>query len=340
MKHSLTSPSTVADVMTKKYVNGLPLARQEKIWARQGVELSRATLANWVIQCTQTWLKPMYRHMKRTLLEDAVIHANETTVQVLKEDGKAATSESRMWIYASWKGSKKPIRIFEYQPDGSGKRPANFLKGFGGHLVTDGYAGYNQVKNVTHCGCWAHTRRKWREAMPDGATVKTSKAAVGYRYCTKLFALDGKTIHLLPKTRKAFPRPCENTQGIPPTMIETEYIFHSSTGGMLSPTNWYKRNYKTFMASVIAQHPEIPFLTPHELRHTRATLWKDAGVDLFSIAKLMGHADLDMLAKRYAHNNVETLRKALQIDRPSHADRVIRYQCRNGVVVKLKRAKK
>ena len=123
-------------------------------------------------------------------------------------------------------------------------------------------------------------------------------------------------------------------------MIETEYIFHSSTGGMLSPTNWYKRNYKTFMASVIAQHPEIPFLTPHELRHTRATLWKDAGVDLFSIAKLIGHADLDMLAKRYAHNNVETLRKALQIHRPSHADRVIRYQCRNGVVVKLKRAKK
>ena len=132
--------------MTKKYVDGLPLARQEKIWARQGVELSRATLANWVIQCTQTWLKPLYRHMKQALLEDTVIHADETTVQVLKEDGKAATSESRMWVYASWEGSKKPIRIFEYQPDRSGKRPASFLKGFGGYLVTDGYAGYNQVK--------------------------------------------------------------------------------------------------------------------------------------------------------------------------------------------------
>ena len=121
MKHSLASPSTVADVMTKKYVDGLPLARQEKIWARQGVELSRATLANWVIQCTQTWLKPLYRHMKQALLEDTVIHADETTVQVLKENGKAATSESRMWVYASWEGSKKPIRIFEYQTDCSGK---------------------------------------------------------------------------------------------------------------------------------------------------------------------------------------------------------------------------
>lgn len=130
----------LADVMTKKYVDGLPLARQEKIWARQGVELSRATLANWVIQCTQTWLKPLYRHMKQALLEDAVIHADETTVQVLKENGKTATSESRMWVYVSWEGSKKPIRIFEYQPDRSGKRPANFLKGFTGYLVTDGYA--------------------------------------------------------------------------------------------------------------------------------------------------------------------------------------------------------
>ena len=135
------------------------------------------------------------------MLEDTVIHADETTVQVLKENGKAATSESRMWVYASWEGSKKPIRIFEYQPDRSGKRPANFLKGFTGYLVTDGYAGYNQAANVTHCGCWAHARRKWREAMPDGATVKTSKAAVGYRYCTKLFTLDGKTSYILPKTR-------------------------------------------------------------------------------------------------------------------------------------------
>lgn len=193
--------STVADVMTKKYVDGLPLARQEKIWARQGVELSRATLANWVIQCSQTWLKPLYRHMKQALLEDIVIHADETTVQVLKENGKTATSESRMWVYVSWEGSKKPIRIFEYQPDRSGKRPANFLKGFTGYLVTDGYAGYNQAASVTHCGCWAHARRKWREAMPEGATVKTSKAVVGYRYCTKLFTLDGKTSYILPKAR-------------------------------------------------------------------------------------------------------------------------------------------
>ena len=176
MKHSLASPSSVADVMAKKYADGLPLARQEKIWAREGVELSRATMANWVIQCSEVWLKPLYKHMKQRLLEQNVIHADETVVQVLKENGEPATSESRMWVYASGERSTTPIRIFEYQPDRSGKRPESFLRGFTGCLVTDGYSGYNQVQKVTHCGCWAHMKRKWREAMPDGATVKTSKA--------------------------------------------------------------------------------------------------------------------------------------------------------------------
>ena len=101
MKHSLASPSTVAYIMTQKYVDGLPLARQEKIWARAGISLSRATMANWVIQCSQSWLKPLYKHMKQDLLTHSVIHADETVVQVLKEDGKPATSESRMWLYAS-----------------------------------------------------------------------------------------------------------------------------------------------------------------------------------------------------------------------------------------------
>jgi len=192
MKHSLASPSTVAYIMTQKYVDGLPLARQEKIWAREGVSLSRATMANWVIQCTQTWLKPLYRHMKHELLTHSVIHADETVVQVLKEDGKPATSESRMWLYASAALLRHQVRIFEYQPDRSGKRPESFLRGFSGYLVTDGYAGYNQVQNVIHCGCWAHARRKWREAMPEGATVRTSKAAVGYQYCNKLFAEERK----------------------------------------------------------------------------------------------------------------------------------------------------
>ena len=192
LKHSLASPNTVADVMTQKYVDGIPLARQEKIWARDGIELSRGTLANWVIQCSQRWLKPLYRQVKKTLLESQVIHADETVVQVLKEPGKKPTSESRMWVYASGERSAKPVRYFEYQPDRSGKHPAALLKEFTGYLVTDGYAGYNKVESAVHCGCWAHMRRYWKEAMPKGATTDTSKAAVGYEYCNKLFAMERK----------------------------------------------------------------------------------------------------------------------------------------------------
>ena len=75
--------------------------------------------------------------------------------------------------------------------------------------------------------------------------------------------------------------------------------------------NWTNRVFKPFMRDLQKSYPDVPALNPHELRHTRATLWKDDGVDLFSIAKLLGHSDLDMLAKRYAHNNVDTLKRAL-----------------------------
>lgn len=242
MKHSLASPSTVADVMTKKYADGLPLARQEKIWARQGVELSRATMANWVIQCTQSWLEPLYQHMKQQLLEEQVIHADETVVQVLKEDGKPATSESRMWLYASGEASKKPIRIFEYQPDRSGKRAEAFLTGFAGYLVTDGYAGYNRVATATRCGCWAHARRKWREAMPDGATVKTSKAAVGYNYCTKLFSLEKKYAFAQAKDRKAY------RQNVVFPLLEEYFCWlnsvHPENGSKLEDAVRYSANQK------------------------------------------------------------------------------------------------
>ena len=95
--------------------------------------------------------------------------------------------------------------------------------------------------------------------------------------------------------------------------IHTEYVFHNSVGKVYNPKIWIKCEYNGFMQDM---HEEIgiKILHCHELRHTRATLLKDNGVDLFSIAKLMGHSNLDMLSKRYAHNNVETLKKALGMD--------------------------
>ena len=255
MKHSLASPSTVAYIMTQKYVDGLPLARQEKIWAREGIALSRATMANWVIQCSEVWLKPLYKHMKQELLTHSVIHADETVVQVLKEDGKPAASESRMWLYASTALIRYQVRIFEYQPDRSGKRAERFLRGFTGCLVTDGYAGYNLVKNVTHCGCWAHTRRKWREAMPDGATVKTSKAAVGFQYCNKLFAEERKCAVYHPQHRQEY----RQNQELP---ILEEYFawlttLHPEKGSKLEEAVRYSLNQKQHLMAYL-DNGEVP----------------------------------------------------------------------------------
>ena len=123
-------------------------------------------------------------------------------VQVLKEPGKTAASESRMWVYATGERSEKSVRIFEYQPDRKGERAANFLKGYDKCLVTDGYSGYNKVTCVTRCGCWAHMRRKWREAMPKGAEAGKSQAAVGYEYCCKLFGLEKKFAKMSETERK------------------------------------------------------------------------------------------------------------------------------------------
>lgn len=137
-------------------------------------------MANWIIKVAEKWLKPLFKMMKKQLLESSVIYADETVVQVLKEDGKSPQSESRMWVYGSDIRSGKEIRIFEYQPTREGRHAASFLKGYSGGLVTDGYDGYNAVEKVTRYGCWAYMRRAWREAMPKGATTQNSKAAVGY----------------------------------------------------------------------------------------------------------------------------------------------------------------
>ena len=97
-----------------------------------------------------------------------------------------------MWVYGSDGRSGKAIRIFKYQPDRSSERCKRFLSSFKGCPVTDGYAGYNAVENVTRCGSRAHMRRAWLDAMPKGAMTQNSKAAVGYNCGSKLFAPERK----------------------------------------------------------------------------------------------------------------------------------------------------
>ena len=122
-----------------------------------------------------------------------MLHADETTLQVLHEPGKAPQNDSYMWLYRTSRDMRKPIVLYEYQPGRGGKHPKEFLDGFHGHLHTDGYAGYNNLPTeITVVGCWAHARRKFDEAvksLPKGK-AKGSSAAQGLAYCNLLFEIE------------------------------------------------------------------------------------------------------------------------------------------------------
>lgn len=188
--HSYASASVVTDVLMKKYVDAMPLYRQEQMWKRMGVALKRSTMANWVIQVANLYLRPCWKRIRSELLTQSTIHADETVMQVHKEKGRPDTSESRMWVYSSAKRADIQLRCFEYRESQSGKWAKAFLDGFSGVLITDGYSGYNKVQDAAHAGCWAHMRRKWLEAIPEGADAKTCKAAQGYEFCNRLFELE------------------------------------------------------------------------------------------------------------------------------------------------------
>ena len=164
IKGSLASPSAVAHIMHQKYVMCAPLYRQEQDWQRQGIALSRQTMANWVIRSATDWLEPLYERMRLRLLEHEVLHADETVLQVLREPGKKANTNSFMWLYRTSGDAEHPIVLYEYQPTRSSAHPKRFLSNFKGYLHADGYDGYHKLP-VTVVGCWAHVRRKFVDAL-------------------------------------------------------------------------------------------------------------------------------------------------------------------------------
>lgn len=193
IKGSIASPSLVAYIMSQKYVNAMPLHRQEKEFERLGIDISKQTMANWVIRCAKDWLEPLYSAMKKILLSMDVIHADESVLQVLKEPNKKPQSNSYMWLYRTSGDADTPIVLFEYQPDRSAKRPKEFLKGFKGYIHSDGYQCYHTISNdIVNCGCWSHARRKFDEALKvlKPSEQLGSKALEGKSYCDRLFAIE------------------------------------------------------------------------------------------------------------------------------------------------------
>ena len=200
--HSFTSPSALSQVITDKFVNHMPLYRQEAEWKRLGLDLSRTTMANWLIIASREYFIPIVNRMHEILVEEKYLHSDETPVQVLNEPGKPATSKSYMWVYSSIRESSKPIRIFEYKPDRKAENPQKFLENFSGTLISDGYGGYNNIEGVVNAYCWAHARRKFYEALPaDMKDASDTLAYTGLKKISKLFAIE-KEIDTFPPEDK------------------------------------------------------------------------------------------------------------------------------------------
>jgi transposase len=200
---SYCSPEATAFLMTQKFVMGSPLYRMEQDFGRSGIELSRQTMSNWMIYCTETWLMPLYEQLHRMLLSAEIINADETELQVLREPGRRAQAKSYMWLYRTGSYAEHSVVLYEYQPGRGSQYPLCFLSGFKGYLQTDGYVGYDALKDVTHVGCMAHLKRKFHDAvtaLPNGK--KSGSAVEGEAYCEKLFQLERSYANLPPEERK------------------------------------------------------------------------------------------------------------------------------------------
>lgn len=195
---SQAAPGLLAQVAIAKYQDALPLYRQEQIFARLGVDLDRKLLANWMVRVGQC-LEPLIERMRNDLLDAAVVHTDETSVQVLKEPGRRPQQKSYMWVQATATGP--PIVLYHYAPGRGQNVVETLLGGYRGTLVTDGYVGYDALTAVRHAGCWAHARRALYEAIQAQSGKRTGKAQVGFNFVQKLFALERQVADLKPEER-------------------------------------------------------------------------------------------------------------------------------------------
>ena len=253
LPHSYASASVVTDIIVKKYADALPLYRQEQMWKRQGVDLKRNTMANWVILTTETYLKPFSDAFLSELLRQAVIHADETVLQVNKEPGREATAESRIWAYASSKRAERQIRYFCYEQSRKGACAEKVLGDYTGVVVSDGYSGYNILSKAARAGCWAHTRRKWVEAMPEGATKENALAAKGLEYCSRLFEVEQKLEGLPDAERR------EQRQLLSKPIVDAYYAWLDTIfnpAGKLKKAITYSLNQREYLSAFL-DHGEI-----------------------------------------------------------------------------------
>ncbi len=169
LRNSLVSASLEAAIMNAKYVNAIPLYRQEQEFERYGISITRGEMAHWTILCAERYLSVLYDYLREKMYDYHVLQADETPVRVTKEN-RTEGDKHYMWVYRTGgMYPNKPIVLYEYQPSRKASHPREFLKEFQGICVTDGYQVYHTIEkereDLRIAGCWAHARRRFDEAV-------------------------------------------------------------------------------------------------------------------------------------------------------------------------------
>lgn len=184
IRGSIVTASLAAAILNGKYVNALPLYRMEQDFKRNGLNLSRQTMANWTIKLAEEYLSLFYDEMHKEIYKTHVLHADETPVYVSK-DGRKTGAKSYMWVYRTGGFDKtNTVVLYDYQRTRKTDHPREFLKDFKGVLVTDGYQVYHTLEkekdDFTVSGCWAHARRKFADVVKTYKNKDESKATIAY----------------------------------------------------------------------------------------------------------------------------------------------------------------
>jgi transposase len=199
----IASVHLLAYILVAKYADALPLYRLAGIIGRYGGNISRTTLANWIIRLDGVFM-PLIDLLREHQLGGDYLQADETRIQVLKEDGKVATSDKWMWVVRGGPPDR-PAVLFHYDPTRRAEVPLRLFDRFSGVLQTDGCPSYNEAcrqNDITSIGCWDHARRKFVEAekaaSAKGKGAKVSKANVAISKIRKLYAIE-KRLKELPE---------------------------------------------------------------------------------------------------------------------------------------------
>ena len=169
LRNSIVTPSLLASILNVKYVNSSALHRIEQEFQRNGVNISRQTMSNWIVKCSQMYFTPFVERMKQELLSLHVTQSDETPTQVIA-DSDHPNSKCYMWVHRSGEFyTRRPIVIYEYQKGRDHQKPLDFYKDYKGILVTDSLQQYHLVDKklayVTNANCWAHARRDFADAV-------------------------------------------------------------------------------------------------------------------------------------------------------------------------------